>query len=93
MSEEIKIAHGPIQKTITKLEMTTQQLNSDMTSGYVGENTLDMTKKLEELNHLLEDVLASYQVMLLEHGKSTMDAVDQFIESEQSIASSIQFIK
>ncbi|API92786.1 MULTISPECIES: DUF5344 family protein [unclassified Virgibacillus] len=93
MSEEIKIAHGPIQKTITKLEMTTQQLNSDMTSGYVGENTLDMTKKLEELNHLLEDVLASYQVMLLEHGKSTMDAVAQFIESEQSIASSIQFIK
>ncbi|WP_077302956.1 DUF5344 family protein [Virgibacillus pantothenticus] len=93
MSEEIKIAHDPIQKTITKLEVTTQQLNSDMTSGHVGENTLDMTKKLEELNHLLEDVLASYQVMLLEHGKSTMDAVDQFIESEQSIASSIQFIK
>ncbi|NBJ67984.1 MULTISPECIES: DUF5344 family protein [Clostridia] len=93
MSEEIKIAHEPIQKTITKLEMITQQLSSDVTNGHVGDNTLDMTTKLEELNYLLEGVLASYQAILLEHSKSTMDAVDQFIESEQSIASSIQFIK
>lgn len=93
MSDEIKIAYEPIHKTITKLEMVTQQLSSDITSGHVGKNALDMTAKLEELNHLLEGVLASYQAILLEHGKSTMDAVDQFIESEQSIASSPQVLK
>ncbi|SHH65949.1 DUF5344 family protein [Virgibacillus chiguensis] len=93
MSDEIKVTHTPIQKAITNVETTSNQLHVNRISTQLANNTLGMARKLEEMNDLLEDLISKYQALLLEHGETTMKAVNLFIESEQATASSMNLIK
>lgn len=93
MSEEVKINYTPIEKALVNLKTSAQAMDYDIVDDCQGDNMLDMITKINEINHLLEEVLSTYQSLLLEHGQSTVEAINQFVESEQAIASSIQFLE
>jgi Family of unknown function (DUF5344) len=93
MSEEVKINYTPIEKALVNLKTSAQAMDYDIVDDFQGDNMLDMITKINEINHLLEEVLSTYQSLLLEHGQSTVEAINQFVESEQAIASSIQFLE
>ncbi|AUJ23867.1 MULTISPECIES: DUF5344 family protein [Virgibacillus] len=93
MSDEIKVAHAPIQKAISNVETTSNQLHANMISTQLVNNTLGMARKLEAMNDLLEGLISKYQSLLLEHGETTMKAVNLFMESEQATASSMNLMK
>lgn len=93
MSEEVKINYTPIEKAMANLKMSAQAMDYDIVGDRQSDNILDIISKINEINHLLEEVFSIYQSLLLEHGQSTVEAINQFVESEQAIASSIRFLE
>ncbi|GAA0423487.1 MAG: YwqI/YxiC family protein [Bacillota bacterium] len=93
MSEEIKLNYAPIEKALANLRTNIQSLENRIPSDAQSDISLDMVNKVNEINLLLEDVLSSYQALLLTHEQETLEAVNQLLETEERIASNIQIVK
>ncbi|CDQ41149.1 MULTISPECIES: YwqI/YxiC family protein [Virgibacillus] len=94
MSKEIKLQQEPVIQALTNLKTATESMDATGLGKEIeGNNTLDMVTKINEINHQLEDILTTYQTILLNHEQETAKAVDNFMQTEQMIASSMELSK
>jgi hypothetical protein len=93
MSTEIKIEQNPIKQAVTTLESSAQNFQSSFPDEIKGENHLDLLDQLNELNRAYSSLMESYQLLLLQHVKTTEGSVGSLMETDQKLGDYIGFLK
>ncbi|WP_152640097.1 YwqI/YxiC family protein [Virgibacillus necropolis] len=91
MSVEIKLIHADVEKALAGLKASIQTLETSFSKSMQGENRLDTVTKLNEINQSFERVLNSYQTLLVNNQEATSNAAESFKQTEEKVASRINF--
>ncbi|PLR92658.1 YwqI/YxiC family protein [Bacillus sp. T33-2] len=89
MNAEIKINYGEIQETLSQFKAAAESMETSVPAGAFGSTQLDVARKLDELNQLLQQVLVSYKSLLLSNINGTEQSVQSMKEADQQVAGQI----
>ena len=90
---EMKIVYKDIEQTLDRLAFSTKSLDTIVTQGLFGANTLETTEKMEQLNRSIQELLQLYKDLLLTNEMSTRKSVHFFEESDSKLAGEIGLSK
>lgn len=90
---EMKIVYKDIEQTLDHLSFSTKSLDTIVTQGLFGANTLETTEKMEQLNRSIQEMLQLYKDLLLTNERSTRQSIEFFEESDLKLAGEIRVSK
>ncbi|MDQ0215833.1 translation initiation factor 2B subunit (eIF-2B alpha/beta/delta family) [Oikeobacillus pervagus] len=89
MSQEIKLEYGEVEQALSTLKSSTGSLETTVPSSIGNQNVLDVVKKLNKLNHSLQEALTSYKALLIHNEEATRKSVDAMRETDEKLATSL----
>lgn len=90
MGTEVKISFSDVEQTLNEMESSGQALESIHVM-IADDNQLDMADKLNTINQALDDVIVSYQSLLLNNKEATIRSVQTMQKTDEKAADAIQF--
>lgn len=89
-TKEIKLDSKEIESGLDKVSTSIEALNPTFSKIIVGDNKLKFVDDLNECKEKIDDLLTRYQTLLLRNVELTREAVDDLVETDQSIAREIK---
>ena len=90
---EMKLVYKDIDQSLNEVLAAAKMLDPTLPKNVYGVNNLEITERLGRLNLSLQQLLHSYQSLLLENEISTRKSVQFMNESDYQIARDIKFQK
>ena len=90
---EMKLAYKDIDQSLNEVLVAAKKLDPNLLKNVYGVNNLEVTDQLDRLNHSLQQLLHSYQSLLIENEMSTRKSVQFMNESDNQIARDMQLLK
>ncbi len=90
MSTEIKLNDAEVKAALSELKAVANQLESSFTTSIEGENRLDMVNEWNALKGKLDEVVSSYQQLLLTSTEITMQTIETMKETDEALASNMK---
>lgn len=87
---EIKVVYSDVEQALNTLKSSATNLETTVDKSDIGENVLDVTKKLISLNQTLEEVLVSYKDLIIENEVSTRKSVQVMKQADETIGASMK---
>ncbi|WP_019244410.1 MULTISPECIES: DUF5344 family protein [Bacillus] len=89
MTQEMKIHYGDVETAVSKIENASDAFETTLIKDIASGNELDVVKKLNELNSMLEEVGLAYKKVLKENNQSVIRSIHNIETADQSLSSSI----
>lgn len=83
---KINLRESEIQMALSHLQSETDGFGTNFGKTIDGDNRMDMSDKIEEINSLYESIKQSYKEILLSHINSTNQAVNVMKAKDEEIA-------
>ncbi|WP_405096954.1 YwqI/YxiC family protein [Oceanobacillus sp. FSL H7-0719] len=90
MSTEIKLDYAEVKSALSELKSVAAQFESSLASMKDGENKLDMVNELNEVKQYFDELVSSYQQLLLKSTEVTLQTIETMKETDKAIASSMK---
>lgn len=90
MSEEIKVAYEEANKLISKIQSSSDSLESDLLQSFADKNKLNAVKKVRESNEALIKVTEAYKRLLTQNNGTALKAIESFRTMDDSLSNSIK---
>lgn len=90
MSQEVKVRYGDVEAAISKIESASEAFESSLLKDMASGNELNVVNKLNELNHLLQEVGKAYKNILSENNRNVRKSLEELKEEDRKISSAIQ---
>lgn len=89
----MKLVYKDIDQSLNEVLAAAKTLDPNLSKKVYGANNLEVTEQLDRLNHSLQQLLHSYQSLLIENEMSTRKSVQFMNESDNQIAKDMQLLK
>ncbi|GGJ94736.1 hypothetical protein GCM10007063_16590 [Lentibacillus kapialis] len=93
MSDEIKLKDSPVQQSLNELKNTVEAMETAFSKHTLGDNSMDVADKLQQMKQQLENINVSYQAVLRENTESANHVIESLKETDETVASSFQVLK
>ncbi|MGR3206918.1 YwqI/YxiC family protein [Bacillus glycinifermentans] len=90
MGQEIKVNIGEVKQAISKLKHSSHSIKASVPTDVKGQNHLDASKKIEELNQTINKIAASYASAFSKQIAQTESAVEAIKDTDKQLASSMK---
>ncbi|WLR41393.1 DUF5344 family protein [Bacillus carboniphilus] len=90
MSKEMKVRYGEVEQAISSIDKTLQSVDSALIKDMASGTQLDLVKKLNEINHLLEETSSNFKDILTEHNQLVNKSLQDLKEADDQISSSLK---
>lgn len=90
MSTEIKLNDVEVKAALSELKSVATQLESSFATSIEGENKLDMVNEWNALKEQMNELVSSYQQLLLKSTNITMQTIETMKETDEAIASNMK---
>ena len=89
----MKLVYKDINQSLNEISAAAKTLDPNLSKNVFGVNSLEVTEQLDRLNHSLQQLLHSYQSLLIENEMLTRKSVQFMNESDNQIAKDMQLLK
>ena len=86
MSTEIKLDYSQVKSSLNELNSVATEFESSLSSHKERENMLDMVNELNELKQSFDELISSYQQLLLNNTNTALQAVETMRETDETLA-------
>ena len=86
---EIKFQFHDIERVLKEMTMASTSLEPTMPKDVVKNNQLDVTKKIEQVNMLLETIMTNYKELLAQNESMVRSSVEAMKATDQSLKTSM----
>jgi len=86
---EIKFQFHDIERVLKEMAMASTSLEPTMPKDVVKNNQLDVTKKIEQVNMLLETIMTNYKELLAQNESMVRSSVEAMKATDQSLKTSM----
>ncbi|RBP02497.1 DUF5344 family protein [Rossellomorea aquimaris] len=90
MGEELKIRYSAVEQAVTDIDHASESLTTEMPVKTAGSNRLDVTKRINVLNHQLSEISKMYRELLAENNQSVKQSLISMEEADRELSSSIK---
>ncbi|WP_330938220.1 YwqI/YxiC family protein [Bacillus licheniformis] len=87
MDQEIKVNTGEVKQALSKLKHSSHSMKATIPTDIKGQNHLDATKKIEELNQTINKIASSYASAFSKQVVQTESAVEAMMDTDKQLAS------
>ncbi|BCB06057.1 YwqI/YxiC family protein [Bacillus sp. KH172YL63] len=87
MVKEIKVVHGEIEQSLTKLKFSTEALQSNLPYDIGQGNALEVVTKINELNQMMGQMIEDYKQLLMRNEEQTRQAVQDMAQADRNLSS------
>lgn len=86
---EIKFQYHDIERVVKGMTTASTSLEPSLPKDVVKNNQLDVTKKMEEINKSLEQIMTNYQELLAQNEAMVTSSVEAMKATDQSLKTSM----
>ena len=86
---EIKFQYNDIERILKEMAMASTSLDPSLPKDVVKNNQLDVTKKMEQINRLLEDIMTNYKDLLAQNESMVQSSVKAMKATDESLKTSM----
>ncbi|CAN7185671.1 YwqI/YxiC family protein [Rossellomorea sp. LjRoot5] len=90
MGEELKIRYSAVEQAVTYIDNASESLTTDIPSTIANDNRLDVTERINELNHQLSEIRKMYKELLAKNNQSVKQSLISMEEADRELSSSIK---
>ncbi|KAA6473542.1 YwqI/YxiC family protein [Bacillus swezeyi] len=90
MGQEIKVKTDEVKQVLSDLKNSGHSMKASVPTDIKGKNHLDTSKKIEELNQTMNEVVASYTSAFSKQIVQTESAVEAIKDTDKQLASSMK---
>jgi ElaB/YqjD/DUF883 family membrane-anchored ribosome-binding protein len=82
---EIKFQYNDIERVLKEMAMASTSLEPSLPKDVVKNNQLDVTKKMEQINRLLEDIMTNYKDLFAQNESMVQSSVEAMKATDESL--------
>ncbi|MED4532072.1 DUF5344 family protein [Metabacillus fastidiosus] len=86
----MKVRYGDVEASVFKIDSRTETLQTDAGKEIASGNKLNIVKKLNELNSLLEEVGKAYKQLIRENNESVRKSLQELKETDVKLSSYVK---
>lgn len=90
MGEELKIRYSAVEQVVTDMDNASESFSTDIPTSIANGNRLDVTKRINELNHQLLEIKKMYRELLAKNNQSVKQSLISMEEADRELSSSIK---
>ncbi|MCY8038369.1 YwqI/YxiC family protein [Bacillus paralicheniformis] len=90
MGQEIKVNTGEVKQALSNLKHSSHSMKASVPTDIKGQNQLNATKKIEELNRAIHKIASSYASAFSKQAAQTESAVEGMQGTDKQLASSMK---
>ncbi|MGO4899044.1 YwqI/YxiC family protein [Bacillus sp. GM2] len=90
MGQEIKVNTGEVKQALSNLKHSSHSMKASVPTDIKGQNQLDATMKIEELNQTINKIASSYASAFSKQAAQTESAVEAMKDTDKQLASSMK---
>ncbi|WP_433959649.1 DUF5344 family protein [Cytobacillus horneckiae] len=90
MNQEMKVRYGDVENAVSKIESKAVAFETSLMKELASGNELSVVSKLNELNHMLEEIGSTYKKVLSENNQAVTRTLEELKEIDHHISSSIK---
>jgi len=90
LGEELKIRYSAVEQAVTDIDHASESLTTEIPVNSAESNRLDVTKRINELNHQLSEIRKMYKELLAKNNQSVKQSLMSMEEADRELSSSIK---